>query len=149
LAEFLQRLDLERYEDLHDRRADKGTLMTMHGAKGLEVAGGFLAGGGGGMVPGFPGGPPPPTPLPPDGRSGAEIEEERRLFYVGMTRARRRLYLSWAASRFLFGERLTNQPSPFLGEIPDSLVARVTELTPHDYRRVQRRRPRQRKLFLS
>jgi DNA helicase-2/ATP-dependent DNA helicase PcrA len=159
LSGFLRRLDLERYEDLHDPRADKVTLMTLHAAKGLEFNVVFLAGCEAGVLPYLRDDPSlparrdseAPTPLPADGARGERvceaIEEERRLFYVGMTRARRRLYLTWAASRFLFGERTTNEPSPFLGEIPESLVAQAPEATPHESRRARRRGPRQRKLF--
>lgn len=158
LGELLRRLDLERYEDLHDPRADKVTLMTLHAAKGLEFNVVFLVGCEAGVLPYFRGDSfparrdladsTPPAPLPP-GTMAAEIEEERRLFYVGMTRARRRLLLTWAASRFLFGKRTTNQASPFLGEIPASLVEHEPGFTPHDSRRARRRGPRQRKLFLS
>lgn len=149
LGAFLRRIDLERYEDLHDPRAEKVTLMTLHAAKGLEFNVVFLVGCETGVLPYLPGDPSPPASLPASGEKGAEIEEERRLLYVGMTRARRRLLLTWAASRFLFGKRTTNQASPFLGDIPASLVEHAWELTPYDSRRARRRGPRQRKLFLS
>lgn len=81
------------------------TLMTIHAAKGLEFPVVFLVG----MEEG----------LFPSSRSIEEdgLEEERRLAYVGMTRAMRRLYLSYAASRYAFGGRSYNFPSQFLGEL--------------------------------
>ena len=53
----------------------------------------------------------------------AELEEERRLCYVGMTRAKTRLYLTWALSRTLFGELQVNMPSRFLRELPPEVLA--------------------------
>jgi DNA helicase-2/ATP-dependent DNA helicase PcrA len=82
-------------------------LMTLHAAKGLEFESVFL--------PGLEEG------LLPHARSltGADaLEEERRLCYVGMTRAKERLHLSWARSRQVFGQRRLSEPSRFLAEIP-------------------------------
>jgi DNA helicase-2/ATP-dependent DNA helicase PcrA len=59
----------------------------------------------------------------------AALEEERRLLYVGMTRAKKRLYLTWARRRFLFGRRGVGLPSPFLDDISDDLVLFVKEKT--------------------
>ncbi len=82
-------------------------LMTLHSAKGLEFENVFLIGLEEGLVP--------------HARSLTNadgVEEERRLCYVGMTRARDRLHLSWARSRQVFGQRRLSEPSRFLGEIP-------------------------------
>ena len=82
------------------------TLMTMHAAKGLEFPVVFMVG----MEDG----------LFPSGRAGedeASLEEERRLAYVGMTRAMRQLFLTYAASRYTFGNRSYNMPSRFLTEL--------------------------------
>jgi len=82
-------------------------LMTLHSAKGLEFDSVFLVG----MEEG----------LMPHSRSlagGRALEEERRLCYVGMTRAKERLHLSWAQSRSVYGQRRLTQPSRFLDEIP-------------------------------
>lgn len=90
---------------------DKVTLMTLHSAKGLEFPVVFLVG----MEEG----------IFPHARAltdETQMEEERRLCYVGMTRARRRLYLTSAVSRSLWGQTSYNAPSRFLEEVPDELV---------------------------
>ena len=82
-------------------------LMTLHSAKGLEFENVFLIGLEEGLMP--------------HARSLTNedgIEEERRLAYVGMTRARERLHLSWARSRQVFGQRRLSEPSRFVDEIP-------------------------------
>jgi DNA helicase-2/ATP-dependent DNA helicase PcrA len=87
--------------------------MTLHAAKGLEFESVF--------VPGLEEG------LLPHSRSLASpegLEEERRLAYVGMTRAMERLHLSWARSRLLFGQRRISEPSRFLEEIPRDALER-------------------------
>jgi len=68
------------------------------------------------------------------------IEEERRLCYVGMTRARERLHLSWARSRQVFGQRRLSEPSRFLGEIPRSSLELTGSLSSRDVLE-ERRRP--------
>jgi ATP-dependent DNA helicase UvrD/PcrA len=88
-------------------------LMTLHSAKGLEFESVFLVGLEEGLLP--------------HSRSltGEEaLEEERRLCYVGMTRAMERLHLSWGRSRQVFGQRRVTQPSRFLDEIPEELLER-------------------------
>ncbi len=96
--------------DFFDPRADAVTLMTLHMAKGLEFPVVFITGCEGGLVP--------CTIM----KDGVDMEEERRLFYVGMTRAKEELYLLRARNRFLYGQRLTQSPSPFLKEIPDEFL---------------------------
>jgi DNA helicase-2/ATP-dependent DNA helicase PcrA len=88
------------------------TLMTLHNAKGLEFPIVFLAGMEEGIFPHMRSLGDP-----------AELEEERRLAYVGITRARQRLYLSLATTRMLFGATHWNSPSRFLTEIPQSLLS--------------------------
>ncbi len=85
-------------------------LLTLHAAKGLEFAVVFLCGMEEGLLP----------------LSGAEIEEERRLCYVGLTRAREELVLVAARSRQQYGQRLEPRLSPFVGELPAELLAKET-----------------------
>src|SRR5205823_10719141 len=113
---FVDRLSLlsEADEESGNREA-KVWLMTMHAAKGLEFPVVVIAG----MEEG----------LFPHSRSSEdeeEIEEERRLCYVGMTRAQRRLVLTSAARRRVFGEYQSTEPSRFLNEVPADLVDRIT-----------------------
>ncbi len=98
--------------DFFDPRADAVTLMTLHMAKGLEFPIVFLTGCEQGLLP--------CTII----REDADQEEERRLFYVGMTRAKDELYLTAARRRFLFGQRLEQTPSPYLSEIPEQFIER-------------------------
>jgi DNA helicase-2/ATP-dependent DNA helicase PcrA len=106
LAEFLDRVSLLSETDL--MRSDAPVvLMTLHSAKGLEFDAIFLAGLEEGLIP---------HSRSQDSRDG--LEEERRLCYVGMTRARQRLSLTWAKSRRVFGQRRPSEPSRFLFEVP-------------------------------
>jgi DNA helicase-2/ATP-dependent DNA helicase PcrA len=112
LSSFLQEISL--YSDQDALRGDGSyvTLMTLHNAKGLEFRAVFVIG----MEEG----------LFPHARSIEEqgLEEERRLCYVGMTRAQERLCLTHASSRMLFGNRAYNLPSRFLDELPEHGVVR-------------------------
>ena len=108
---FLQHAALVTGIDAHDSGADAVTLMTLHSAKGLEFPCVFLAG----MEEGL-------FPLSRALESPGELEEERRLFYVGITRAGEKLFLSHAARRWRAGEGMRSRPSSFLGTIPDRLV---------------------------
>jgi DNA helicase-2/ATP-dependent DNA helicase PcrA len=106
LAGFLDRVSLLSDTDL--LRADAPViLMTLHSAKGLEFDAIFLAGLEEGLVP---------HSRSHQSRDG--LEEERRLCYVGMTRARHRLSLTWARTRRVFGQRRPSEPSRFLFEVP-------------------------------
>ncbi len=105
--------DIDSYED-----RDQVTLMTLHNAKGLEFPSVFITGMEEGIFPHF-------RSL----GSPKELEEERRLCYVGITRAEQRLFLTRAWSRNLWGQSQYNGPSRFLGEIPDHLKDGVTRKT--------------------
>jgi DNA helicase-2/ATP-dependent DNA helicase PcrA len=107
---FLESALLEREADGYDPRADRVTLMTLHAAKGLEFPVVFLAGCEEGVLPYVR-----KDELP-------DIEEERRLFYVGMTRAQEKLILSHARTRLLYGQRMENPLSRFVGEIEVALL---------------------------
>jgi DNA helicase-2/ATP-dependent DNA helicase PcrA len=113
LAGFLDGVSL--LSDVDRAKGDAPViLMTLHSAKGLEFESVFLAGMEEGLVP-----------HSRSLESSEALEEERRLCYVGMTRAMDRLQLSWAQSRQVFGQRRLSQPSRFLEEIPRERV-RVT-----------------------
>ncbi len=109
LAAFLEATALQSETDFYDPRADRVTLMTLHASKGLEFPVVFIAGCEEGLLPYVRAGEPP------------DIEEERRLFYVGMTRAHKKLVLSHARTRFLFGQRMQNPPSRYLLDIASAL----------------------------
>lgn len=106
---FLEAMALSTEADEYDPRADRITLMTLHAAKGLEFPVVFIVGCEEGLLPYTRAG------------EAADIAEERRLFYVGMTRARRRLILSYARRRFLFGQTHHHAPSRFLDDIAPAL----------------------------
>jgi DNA helicase-2/ATP-dependent DNA helicase PcrA len=116
LSEFLDRASLASDADDYDERA-RVTLMTLHTAKGLEFSRVYLVG----MEEGL-------LPHKLSGFEDAAIEEERRLCYVGMTRAQDCLVLSWAHSRRFFGFESyePTEPSRFLTEIPEHLIERLT-----------------------
>lgn len=88
--------------------------MTVHAAKGLEFEHVFITGLEEELFP--------HRSLSEDDLSAEREEEERRLFYVALTRAKRRLYLTYAASRTIFGSRRVNIPSKFLGDIDSSRI---------------------------
>jgi DNA helicase-2/ATP-dependent DNA helicase PcrA len=111
LPDFLEQVALVTEQDEYDEDDPAITLMTLHNAKGLEFDVVFMVGLEDGVFPHYRSMGDP-----------AELEEERRLAYVGITRARRRLYLTHAWSRSLFGGSNYNPPSRFLGEIPPHLV---------------------------
>ena len=118
LESFLERAALMSEVDGYSEREDRLTLMTLHGAKGLEFSVVFMVG----MEEG----------LFPHGRSKDDpeaMEEERRLCYVGMTRARERLYLTHAGRRRTFGSEQMNVPSRYLSDIPEEL-RRTVNLVP-------------------
>ncbi len=113
LEDFLEEVSLITDIDTWDERANAVTLMTLHSAKGLEFPVVYITGLEEGLFP-----------LTRSLESDAELEEERRLFYVGATRAREKLFLTWAARRLRFGEYLQSVPSRFLKEVDLELVER-------------------------
>ncbi|MFA5842278.1 MAG: ATP-dependent helicase [Candidatus Gracilibacteria bacterium] len=122
-------------EDWANQNKDAVRLMTFHAAKGLEFPVVFLAGLEDGVVPYLK------HESTPD-----HLEEERRLFYVGMTRAMDRLYLSYAKERTLYGEKTVMQPSRFLEEIPSDLVE-VKALVARERRKLKKEEELQPTLF--
>lgn len=119
LSTFLEEVALLTDIDNYDSDSNAVTLMTMHSAKGLEFPVVFLPGFEDGIFPGIQ------TLYNED-----EIEEERRLAYVGITRAKEELFITKAQTRMLFGSTSRYKPSRFLLEIPEELVL-CTESTKH------------------
>ncbi|MPM83363.1 ATP-dependent DNA helicase PcrA [bioreactor metagenome] len=112
LNDFLENIALVSDTDNIDERGGAVMLMTLHSAKGLEFPNVFLSG--------------MEENVFPHARAYtdvAQMEEERRLCYVGITRAKRHLYLTMARSRMIFGDIKQSRPSRFLSEIPDELFA--------------------------
>ena len=116
LTGFLEDMSLVTDIDSYDKNADAVVLMTLHNAKGLEFNNVFITG--------------LEEDLFPSIRSyeDGEIEEERRLMYVGITRAREKLTLTRAEQRLLYGATRYKQPSRFIRELPDEYVERIDTL---------------------
>ncbi|OPY71578.1 MAG: ATP-dependent DNA helicase PcrA [Syntrophorhabdus sp. PtaU1.Bin002] len=114
-----------------DPRADAVVLMTIHMTKGLEFDVVFVTGAEDGLIP-----------YRRPGESG-DVEEERRLLYVAMTRAKKELFLIHARRRSMFGKREHRSPSPFLREIEDEFTE--TQVVPD--RGTRRTANKQMKLF--
>ncbi len=109
-AEFLAVTALQTDTDFYAHRVEKVVLMTMHAAKGLEFPVVFIAG----CEEGF-------VPLRQPGTGRVDLEEEKRLFYVAMTRAKEQLYLTCAAKRRIYGKTEKRTISPFVAEIEKRL----------------------------
>ncbi|MBN1524056.1 MAG: UvrD-helicase domain-containing protein [Spirochaetales bacterium] len=108
---FIRSLFLEPYETGGIPAAEKVSVLTFHASKGQEFPVVFIAAA--------------EETITPLCRKDCDLEEERRLFYVAMTRAKKRLFISHAASRDMFGERMQNAPSGFLSEIQGKYVTSV------------------------
>ncbi len=111
LSEFLQQVSLFTDQDKEQANDDRVTLMTLHASKGLEFEAVFIAGLEEGLFP-----------LANASQERKDLEEERRLFYVGTTRAKTYLFLLSARSRFRYGEHQTCLRSRFLEEIDTSVI---------------------------
>ncbi len=114
LSGFLEEVALLSDIDNYNTQTDAVVLMTIHSAKGLEFPVVFIPGMEEGIFPGVQ------SMFKTD-----DVEEERRLAYVGITRAKKNLYISHASMRMLFGTTSRNLPSRFLMEIPEALTERV------------------------
>ena len=121
LAEFLESISLTSDIDNMEESEDTVTLMTLHSAKGLEFPVVFLVVMEEGIFPGYK-----------SIEEIKELEEERRLFYVGITRAMQYLYLTCAKRRTIFGSTSYNQMSRFLKEIPKDLLDGYEEIDNED-----------------
>ena len=113
LNSFLQEVALVSDVDAHDANADFVTLMTLHSSKGLEFPYVFITGVEEGLLPHSN------SLYDEDG-----VEEERRLFYVGITRAKKQLCLIHCATRMMWNHREPRMPSRFLAELPDECVTK-------------------------
>ena len=111
LSGFLEEVSLYTDIERYDQEADAAVMMTMHSAKGLEFPTVFLVGMEDGLFPGLR------VFTDPD-----EMEEERRLCYVAITRAKKQLYLTHAKQRMLYGRTSYNRVSRFVGEIPEEYI---------------------------
>ena len=114
LAGFLEEIALYTDIEQYDADADAVVMMTMHAAKGLEFPNVFLVGFEEGLFPSNR------SLNEPD-----ELEEERRLCYVAITRAKKSLTISYARQRMLYGRTTTNMPSRFVDELPQEVVKRA------------------------
>ena len=118
LADFLENVSLVEAESEAQKSASEGkeaiTLMTVHAAKGLEFETVFLVGMEEGLFPHLRSSFDP-----------ADLEEERRLAYVGITRAKEKLYLTYARNRLFLGRRQTSVVSRFVTDIPDHLISKA------------------------
>lgn len=115
VQEFLEKVALVNDVDTYEEKDDRVTLMTMHSAKGLEFPVVFVAGMDEGIFPGV-------RSLMDD----TAVEEERRLCYVAITRAREALYLCGSSIRTMYGQLKPYAPSRFMKEIPDDLMKTVS-----------------------
>lgn len=113
MSRFLEEVALASDTDTIDQRSDAIHLMTVHSAKGLEFPVVFIIG----LEEGI-------FPHSRSALSGAELEEERRLMYVALTRAKEKAYLIHADMRTIFGSTQMNPPSRFLEEIPEALITK-------------------------
>lgn len=111
LAGFLEEISLYTDMDKYNQNDDRVVMMTIHSAKGLEFPNVFIAGMEEGIFPGTK-----------SLASAEDIEEERRLAYVALTRAKNQLYISHASQRMLFGTTARNRKSRFLEEISDRVL---------------------------
>jgi superfamily I DNA/RNA helicase len=127
---FFSNLALGSDGDLYAERAEKVSLMTLHAAKGLEFPVVFITGCENDLIP-----------FERFQRRPSDPEEERRLFYVGITRARERLFLTWAAKRKIFGRTAQRHLSPFVEDIDGRLLEIRRPAEPGG------RKPRQLRIF--
>jgi DNA helicase-2/ATP-dependent DNA helicase PcrA len=123
LLDYLQQISLFSDADAYDASSDCVRLMTLHAAKGLEFENAFIVGVEEGLLP---------HERSSAGESGEELEEERRLFFVGITRAIARLHISYARYRTVWGEEKRTIPSRFLFELGQG-VEEHTEDRDYDY----------------
>ena len=114
LNDFLDSVSLASDLDKFSENSDSVTLMTLHSAKGLEFPVVFIVGMEENLLPHF------------NSTINGQVEEERRLFYVGITRAKEKLFLASAERRMVFGKQQGSIPSRFISELPKELINQET-----------------------
>jgi DNA helicase-2/ATP-dependent DNA helicase PcrA len=125
IDEFIEHSSLVmENEELESNFGGSVTIMTLHAAKGLEFDLVFLPGWEEGVFP-------HQRSLNEEGEKG--LEEERRIAYVGITRAKKDLYITFAESRRIFHEIIRSSPSRFVGEIPDNICIRTSSTRQLNY----------------
>ena len=129
--EFIHEVSLLKESDTLDERADRISLLTLHSSKGLEYKCVFIVGLESGILPLY------------RAQTPEEIEEERRLLYVGMTRAKQRLFLSRAIKRRMYGKIEHFDISPFLAKIENDLLT----LSKYERERQEKENSQQLSLF--
>jgi DNA helicase-2/ATP-dependent DNA helicase PcrA len=129
LAGFIETLSIQTGLDTYEPDQERVKLLTLHGAKGLEFPVVIIAGCEGNL-------------LPLSLLKESDPEEERRLFYVGVTRAREKLFLTWVKRRFLFGQKLVQTISPFIDDMDHALINTVSP------KPINQGRPRKKQLSL-
>lgn len=117
LTDFLEQISLVSEVDNYNENENSVNLMTLHGAKGLEFDCVFIFGADEELFPGY-------------SKNDMEFEEERRLFYVGITRAKKILYITSSTIRIRNCQMLKSLPSQFIKEIPDDLIEYIKEKIP-------------------
>jgi superfamily I DNA/RNA helicase len=126
LQGFLEALALTDLMNEKDSKASFGvTLISLHSSKGLEFPVVFIVG--------------VEEDILPHKKSAGDIEEERRLFYVGITRAMKELYITYAGHRLKYGKNVPANPSRFLGEIPEDLKTMLSRFEPEDPEQAEKR----------
>ena len=131
LAGFLEEIALYTDIEQYDQDADAVVMMTMHSAKGLEFPNVYIVGAEEGLFPGMRSIGDP-----------EEMEEERRLCYVAITRAKKHLTLTCAKQRMLYGRTSVNRPSRFISEIPPELLTGKKSEPPRRFDQKQQPQPR-------
>lgn len=134
LGAYLQNISLLTNDDSKDPLEDSVKLMTIHAAKGLEFPVVYV----GGMEEGL-------FPSSMSLYSREDLEEERRLFYVAVTRAEKHLFLSFAGSRFTHGKLQFSEPSRFIEDVPEEIIKLNGELK---FEKAQKIEPPKRKIFV-
>ena len=124
LVDYLQQISLFSDADAYDPNSESVKLMTLHAAKGLEFENVFIVGVEEGLLP---------HERSSIGESEEDLEEERRLFFVGITRAIARLCISHARYRTIRGQEQRSRPSPFLLELGDVVIEQIEEEGDDDY----------------